>query len=240
MADENPEVSGQTGEAELPTPQFSGSDGSPTSTDADALVSRLAEKLMPQLEETIERKAKSLQDKRFSKIERALGVRSGVLAELEELGTTVPKDVQSELRLRELEERITQQSNQPAPVSDNGLSRQKAAVAEAIAELKKYELDPNDAGFIELLRGQYANRGEFDLKVSRYVVGKLAPQKPANPADVVQPPVRSGATEKGPAQLEADYQKEMAAIVQNTRGEHKLRAITDLKDKYRKAGLQKL
>jgi len=58
---------------------------------------------------------------------------------------------------------------------------------------------------------------------------------------LVQPPVKTAAVgEKSLAQLEANYQKEIAQIAQTKRGEEKLRAIADLKAKYREAGLNKV
>jgi len=227
---ENQLESNQPGDQELPTPEFSESGVSSTSTGADEIVS----KLTPILEQIVERKVQSVKDKRFSEIEKALGGRAKLLAELEGAGVSIPKEVQSELRLRELEERIAQTSTQPAQVSDAGPSQQKAAVTEAIAELKKYDLDPNDAGFIELLRGKYANRAEFDLKVSHYVVGKLVPQKPANPADVVQSPARAGATEKSVETLTTEYQNEMLAA---PRGRAGATVRAELKAKYQKQGV---
>jgi hypothetical protein len=237
MATETPLESSQSGEAELPTPQFSEKGDSSTSSGADEIVS----KLLPHLEQIIERKVQSTKDKRFSEIEKALGGRSKVLAELEELGQPVSKEALGELRLRELEERLTQPTTQPAQVRDNGLSQQRAATTEAIAELNKYGLSSDDADFLALLRGTYPNRAAFDLEVSRHIVKKIAPPKPANPADVVQPPVRASAVgEKSPAQLETDYQKEILEISQSKRGDEKLRAIAALKAKYREAGLNKL
>jgi hypothetical protein len=183
--------SGQTGNQDLPTPEFSDQPGaSSTSADADAIVS----KLLPQLEQLIERKVQSTKDKRISQIEKALGGRLDLLAELEEQGVSIPKDVRTEMQIRELQERINQPaSEQPAPARDTGLSHPKQAVTDAITELQKYELDTNDAAFIELLRGKYANREAFDLKVQQHIVSKLKPQKPASIADVVQAPAKGGA-----------------------------------------------
>src|SRR3990167_5992406 len=97
MATENSEVSSQPENEELPTPQFSGSGDSPTSTDAEALVSRLVESLTPKIEEAIERKVKSAQDKRLSKVDeaerirKALRGRADLLAELESSGVQISK-----------------------------------------------------------------------------------------------------------------------------------------------------
>jgi metal-dependent amidase/aminoacylase/carboxypeptidase family protein len=175
---------------ELPIPQFSEKGDSSTSSGADEIVS----KLLPQLEQIIERKVQSQKDKRISEIEKVLGGRDKILAELESEGVNIPKDVRTQMQIRELTERLTQQSTQPAQQVVDGSTTQKAAVTDAIAELKKYDLSSNDADFLALLRGKYTNRAEFDLAVSRHVVGKLAPQKPANPADVVQSPARATVT----------------------------------------------
>lgn len=236
MAEEKSQVNGGTGEAELPTPTFSEtSDGSP-SADADAIVS----KLQPLIESLVERKVQSTKDKRFSDIEKVLGGRLGLLAELEALGQEIPKEVRSEMRFRELEERLNQ-TPQPAPVRDDGSSRQKAAVTDAISELQKYGLDPNDASFIELLRGKYANRAEFDLSIQRHIVNRLAPPKPASPAGVTQAPATAAPRgEKTAEQLEEDYQKEAGAILQKKTGDERIRAIANLKQKYRGLGLDKV
>jgi hypothetical protein len=231
MATENQLESSQPGEqGDLPTPEFSESGASSTSSGADEIVS----KLLPQLEQIIERKVQSTKDKRFSELEKVLGGRSKILAELESEGVTIPKEVRTQMQIRELEERLAGQSTQPAPVVDNGLSTQKAAVTEAIAELKKYELDANDAGFIELLRGKYANRAEFDLKVSRYVVGKLAPQKPANPADVVQPPARAGA--QGSADV-GDLQAELIKLAKSPSAPGAMQRMAEIKKQLTEAGV---
>ena len=236
--------SSQPGEAEeLPTPTFSGQGDSSTSEGADAIVSKsrseLLDELKPFIQETIERQVQSTKDKRISKIEKSMG-RLGLLAELEEQGATIPDNLKQEMRFRDLEERLEQPA-QPAPVRDDGSSQQRQAVTEAIAELNKYNLSSNDPGFIELLRGQYPSRQAFDLKVKDYIIGKVVPPKPANPSDVVQSPSTSRAVDNNnPAKLEADYQKELSNIAQTMRGDEKIRAIANLKVKYREAGLNKI
>lgn len=192
MATDNQTESGQTGTQDLPTPEFSEQATSSTSSGADEIVN----KLLPHLEQMIEKKVQSVKDKRFSEIEKVLGGRSKLLAELEEAGVPITKEVRAEMRIRELEERLTQPNNQPAQERVDGSTQTRTAATDAIAELKKYELSPNDPEFLALLRGKYQNRAEFDLAVSRHVVGKLAPQKPPNPADVVQSPATSPSTGK--------------------------------------------
>ena len=235
MAEEPQLESNQPGEAELPTPSFSGSGDSSPSGGADEIVSKirsaLLEDLKPVIQQTIERQVQSTKDKRIADIEKKMG-RLGLLAELEEQGATIPENLKQEMRFRDLEERLTQ-STQPAQSRDDGSSQQKQAVTEAIAELSKHGLDTNDAGFIQLLRGQYKNRAEFDLAVTRHVVAKLAPQKAASPADVVQAPATGGVAGKSVEALTSDYQKEMLAA---KRGDKT--AIRAIKDKYIKLGVQ--
>ena len=226
MADENPEVSGQTGEPELPTPSFSETGGSPTSTGADEIVS----KLTPILEQIVERKVQSVKDKRFSEIEKALGARQRVLAELESDGVSIPKEVRTQMQLRELEERLAQATGQPASPNVDGSTSQKAAVTEAITELKEHGLATDDPDFIEILRGRYASRAEFDLKVQKYINRKLRPTKPANPADVVQSPAARGAST-------VDVEKLTARLMELSKQPSKYaKEIAEIGDQLKKAG----
>lgn len=231
MATDNQLESSQPGEqGDLPTPEISESGASSTSSGADEIVS----KLLPQLEQMIERKVQSTKDKRISEIEKVLGGRSKILAELESEGVNIPKDVRTQMQIRELEERLAQQTGQPAPVVDNGLSTQKAAVTDAIAKLTEYGLSSNDPAFIELLRGKYQNKDAFDKAVLGHVVGKLAPQKPANPADVVQPPARAGATEKSKEALTSEFKQKMLEAPRGAKGDAERRA---LKNEYIQKGV---
>lgn len=217
MAENQLESSPPEGQ-ELPTPEFSESGDSSTSTGAEDIVS----KLLPQLEQIIERKVQSTKDKRISEIEKVLGGRNKILAELESEGVTIPKEVRTQMQIRELEERLAGQSTQPAPASVDGSTLQKAAVTEALAELKENGLTTDDPAFIEILRGQYQSREAFDLKVQKYINGKLKPQKPANPADVVLSPATTPAASSGDtaakiarlAQLQLQPTKNKAEIAQ--------------------------
>ncbi len=208
MATETPLESSQSGEAELPTPQFSEKSDSSTSSGADEIVS----KLLPHLEQIIERKVQSTKDKRFSDIEKALGGRSKILAELESEGVAIPKEVRTQMQIRELEERLAGQSSQPAPERVDGSTQQKAAVTEAIAELKDNGLTTDDPAVIEVFRGKYGSRAEFDLAIQKYINQKLRSPKPANPADVVQPPVRSSATGVTADSIEKGYLDAIAKV----------------------------
>lgn len=109
------------------------------------------------------------------------------------------------------------------------------SVADAIAEVEAYQLPPNDPNFIDLLR-----KGVTKDKVRDYILERKKPNPPASPAGVTQAPAVSPARgEKSEAQLETDFQKEAAQIVQNTSGDARIRALAALKTKYRGMGLQK-
>jgi hypothetical protein len=203
---ENQLESSPSGEQELPTPSFSDQGDSSTSSGADEIVS----KLLPQLEQIIERKVQSQKDKRFSEIEKVLGGRSKLLAELESDGVSIPQEVRTKMEIRELRDQIAQQPAQPVQARDDGSSQQKTATTEAIAELKEQGLEV-DADVIAIFRGQYKSRAEFDLAVQKHINRKLRPAKPANPADVVQAPVRTGATEKSVDALTDEYKNKMRA-----------------------------
>ena len=241
MATEDPQVqSDPAGNPDLPNPTFSDPGSSQSDAEADALVSKLIEKLTPKIEDTLEKRIQSIKDSRLDKVDqadrfrKALRGRPDLLAELEDAGVEIPKDVRTEMRLRELEGREAEPSTQLAQPRVDGSTQQRAAVSEAIAELSKYGLDQNDAGFIELLRGKYANRAEFDLKIQRYIVGKIAPQKPANPADVVQSPVTAGATSKGVETLALEYKTKMLAAPRGRAGDAQRAA---LKAEYERQGV---
>lgn len=225
---ETPLESDQPENQGLPIPEFSENGGSSTSSGADDIVG----KLLPQLEQLIEKKMQSQKDKRIDRIEKALGGRDKILAELEADGVNIPKEVRTQMQIRELQDQLAQRSTQPAQPPVDGSTGQRAAVSDAIAELKKHELDTNDADFIALLRGKYNNRAEFDLAVSRHVVKKLTPQKPANPADVVQSPASGGITEKSAEALTDEYKQKMRAA----RGNKSL--LTSTREAYLQKGVK--
>lgn len=213
---------------ELPTPEFSDKGDSSTSSGADEIVS----KLLAQLEPLIDKKVQSTKDKRISQIEQVLGGRSKILAELESEGVSIPKEVRTQMEIRELREQIAQQPAQPAEVRDTGLSQPKTAVTEAIAKLQQYGLEANDPGFIEILRGRYANRTEFDNKVMSHILTKLAPPKPANVADVTQSPATARTTEKSVEALTEEYKQKM----REARGNRPL--LSTLRAEYQSKGVK--
>jgi hypothetical protein len=153
----------------------------------------------------------------------------GRIAELAKAGKS-----ESEIEERLLLDQILQErkgSLSPTPTEGTEQRGQGQVDVQEIA--KQLNLDVNDKDIADAVAtGNLVN-------VMKVAMSKANTPSPG-PED--SPPILggSGNREKSPAQLEADYQKELATIAQSTRGEHKLRAITDLKEKYRKAGLPKL
>lgn len=223
MDKENQESS-TDGTEELPTPSFSNTGDSSTS-DPNVSVSRLSPADLQAIEQIVDRKVQSTKDKRFAKIEERLGLRDGLLADLEAQGVTIPENVRTQMQIRDLQEQLTQRPQQPAQAGDNGMSSPRQAVTEAISELKKHGLDPNDAEFIAIARGNYKDRAAFDLAVSRHVIGKLTPATPASPATATQGPARSSAQDDGGKRFSDKYEAELAKIPRgNIDGIRKLRA----------------
>lgn len=212
------------GGTESPTSSPSVSNGQRLS-NVDALVKRVEE---------LEKANRGLQkgiDKRFerqdSNIKRIL--------ELKEQGLN-ESQIARELWI---DQQIQGQEAPPQPPVGNERARQATdtgsafSVADAIAEIEGYNLPVDGSDVINLLRDKQLSKE----KVKDYILGKVKPPKPANPADVVQAPA-ARKTDTGPAQLKANYDKEIANIAQTMRGDAKIKAISDLKVKYREAGLQ--
>ena len=102
------------------------------------------------------------------------------------------------------------------------------------------DLPANDSRVTELKLKYSGNPVEYG-KAALALKGSFNTQPPS-PAEQLPP---SGGqqprrVDKTPAQLEADYQNEIATIAQTLRGDEKLRAIANLKVKYREAGLNKI
>ena len=216
-----------TGGTESPTSSPSGGQGQQLSPDVSALVKQV---------DDLKKEIRGLQkgtDKRFEKFDGNIKR----ILELKEQGLTEPQ-IQRELWI---DQQMQGQNPHPPEPVGNENSRQAPDVESAFRKLEEYQLPQDDANFLALIRRSSGmDKTAFEVEVNNYVLGKVKPQKPANPADVVQSPVTSAAVgERSASQLEADYQKEIAAIAQTHKGDAKIKAITDLKTKYREAGLQK-
>lgn len=152
MNDET-KVSGSTVDEGVPTPTFTEKTDSPTS-NVDELAKKVAELLSP----TIENKVKSLQDKRFSSIEKKLGG----LEELEQLGATIPESVKTEYRNRELNQRLEEiEKRTSSSPQTNSQGSGKVEANEWSRVIEEVGLDLKSPETISFLRGEYRNVDHF-------------------------------------------------------------------------------
>jgi hypothetical protein len=207
-----------TGGQEQPTSTPSGGQGQQLSPDVSVLMNEVKE---------LKKELRGIQkgtDKRFERqddnIKRIL--------ELKEQGLSEPQ-IKRELYIDSL---MQGQSASPAEPVGNENSRQTPDVESAFRTVEEYGLSQNDPDFIALLRGvSKMDKATFDAKVKDFVLGKVKPPKPASPADVVQAPVRTGATDKSKDALKSDYVKDMQAA----RGSKA--TVRQVQAKYRELGL---
>jgi hypothetical protein len=186
-----------TGGQESPTSAPSGSQQGQPLPDVGALVRQVEE---------LGKQVKGIQkgtDKRFEQI----GGNIKRILELKEQGLN-ESQIQRELWI---DSQMQGQNLTPeAPVGNAG-GRQAPDVesftaADAISQIEKYNLPVNDSSVLELLRDKNLTSG----KVKDYILQKVAPQKPASVADVVQSPVRGGQQEKSQTALTQEYLTEMS------------------------------
>jgi hypothetical protein len=207
-----------TGGQEQPTSAPSGGQQGQQLSDVSALVKQIGD---------LEKQIRGLQkgtDKRFerqdSDIKRIL--------ELKEQGLSEPQ-IQRELLLDQL---ISSQVAPPATPVGNVSQGQAPDIESAFRTVEEYGLSQNDPDFIALLRGvSKMDKAAFDVKVKDFVLGKVKPPKPPNPADVVQAPARAGATDKSVDALTDEYKKQVRAARGNRT------EIVRLRGEYQKQGV---
>jgi hypothetical protein len=178
------------------------------------------------------RMAQSTKDKKVAAIEKRLGMTD--LAELEAMGATIPENVKTEYRFRNLEQSPSESSpEQPASSPGNGAALTAQDVSEVV---KKYQLDANESDVLEALRGTYRNRDHFEASLASLALARAnRPQPSPAEASSLQAPA-SGVTPDEKS-LRASYDKELTQIAQTQRGDAKIKAIADLKMKYREKGV---
>jgi hypothetical protein len=230
-----PESAGEQSSQELPVPTLESASqvSSTSSVDTKALAAEVAKLLKPDFEKV----AQSTKDKRIAALEKKLGV--GDLAELKEMGVEIPEKVEWEYRFRQLEtQRQAPEAPGQTPTSQgSGATLTAQDVSEVV---KNFNLDANTPEVLEALRGTYRNRDHFEATLARMAMAKTSKPTPSATEATSLAGAANRGSEKSPAALEADYQKELLAISQTRRGDEKLRAIAGLKAKYREAGLSKI
>lgn len=207
-----------TGGTESPTSSPSGGQGQQLS-DVSALV-KSVEELRKEL-----RGIQKGTDKRFerqdSNIKRILELKEQGLSE---------SQIQRELVLDRL---IGGQDTPPAEPVGNENSKQAADVESAFRTVEEYGLSQNDPDFIALLRqSSKLEKTAFDAKVKDFVLGKVKPPKPANPADVVQSPATRGATSVDVDKLSA----EITQLYKTPSAPGAMARITEIQKQLKEAG----
>lgn len=213
----------------LPIPKLeTPSQASPSSVDTDAIVKQVEERLRREI-----RQAQSMKDKETAAANKKLGIDD--LSELEAMGATIPENVKTEYRFRQLEtQRGTDNSPaRQAPSPGNGAELTATDVSEVV---KNYQLDANQPEVLEALRSTYRNRDHFEATMARLAMAKTKqPQPtPAESGSLQAPPPAGGTDLKG---LQAAYEKRRDEIAQTQRGDAKIKALSDLKVEYRGRGL---
>ena len=182
----------------------------------ELVVERVVEKLSP----VLEKKLQSMTDKRFSKVDKALG-----LSELEEMGVQIPDHIKTEMRLRNLE-----QQSQPVqqPSRGSGAPQDSDAVSQVI---KDAGLDANQPEVISLLSGQYRNLDHFQAEAYKLKV-RLANRPTSRTPDSA--PAAQGGTggvEKSVESITSEYTEKMRKLGPGHAAEFRA-----LKEEYRKKG----
>lgn len=207
-----------TGGAESPASQTSGGQGQPL-PDVSALARRLDEqdKLIRGLQKGTDKQIAQVN----SNVKRIL--------ELKEQGLN-EEQIKRELWI---DQQMQGQTPHPQAPVGNESARQAPDVESAFKKLEEYNLDQNDQEFISLVRqSSRLDKAAFDEQVNGYVLGKLKPQKPANPSDVVQSPVTGGQQPKSQTALTQEYLNEMSGA----RGKG-FQVGDAIKQKFREKGL---
>lgn len=200
---------------EPPTPKFT--EVSPASPPSTPDISTLAAEVAKQLRPDFEKLVQSTKDKRFSEIEKRLG-----LAELEEMGATIPDNVKLEMRLREMESRS---SVQP-PIQGRVEPQDSEQVSTVIKEV---QLDANSPETISLLRGTYRNIDHFRAEAYALKAKQLNQKQPdLSAAPAMQTPPQS---EKSAEARTSDYIKDVKAARGNKA------EIRRIQEKYKKEGV---
>src|SRR5512138_315937 len=169
---------------------LSGGSEQPTSTPSDTSPQQLSPDVSALVKEVTElrKELRGLQkgsDKRFERQDENIKR----ILELKEQGLTQPQ-IERELWI---DQQMKGQDTPPqAPGGTEG-ARQAPNVESAFRKLEEYNLQQNDSDFLAILRkSQNMTPEQFDKEVDGFVLRKVKPSKPANPADVVQPPARGG------------------------------------------------
>ncbi len=204
-----------------------GGDAQPNSVDVDALVDRLLEH--PKFSDALGRKVQSQKDRRINKLQQGQGeIRESLDRVLELMDGGMSQDdamFRWEVEQEILARRSSQEGAPSEPESPPD-KQPKAPSEETEQLLKVLGIAPNDPDVIKILmKGEYTSQDFINLAIDR---GSETPA-PA-PAGIVP---SGGGGQSNPSDLQAQYNADLEKV---RRGD--VDAIANLKEKYRKLGLQ--
>ena len=138
----------------------------------------------------------------------------------------------------QLAERFLNES--PGQIAGNDSNR-AVKPAEVFTRIEQaMQFDDNDVAVAAVKKAYAGDPLEMISQLAQLKITQ-ANIKPAGPAGALPPSGGIGGSreKKSTEQLEADYQKEIRNIAATMRGDQKIQAITNLKARYREAGLEK-
>lgn len=214
--------------------QSSSSQSQPLEANFAAEIAKLQKKIDAQDGEI--RALKSGKDKA---VDRVVKSQEETLAKLASYLNVDESQIREAQRQSVLDDLIAERmgKSQPEPAIQGRVESSGASVELQVID-RMLDLPANDSRVTEL-KLKYADPVEYGK--AALALQKSLNTQPPSPAEQLLPEgSNTRKSEKTPAQLEADYQKEMGVIASTKRGDEKLRAIAATKAKYREAGLNKL
>lgn len=112
----------------------------------------------------------------------------------------------------------------------NGAS---GADVKAVAELQRYNLDPNSAESVALLRSLASLTGDAkEAKLKQYILDQVAPKQPPSPAGFTQAPATGGMVQTNVDAL----QSEINILYRNPSAPGAMKRISEIKELLNKTG----
>ncbi len=146
---------------EVPTPKFTETsrDSATSALDPVEIAKQVADILRPDFEKM----AQSTKDKRIAALEKKVGS----LAELEEMGVTIPENVKTEYRQRELDQRIKELESRGTASTQNSQGSGKVETSEWSRIIDEVGLDTKSPEYIGFMRQEFRNLDHFEAEANR-------------------------------------------------------------------------
>jgi len=202
-----------------PTSQNGAPNDKPNSIDEEALVTKLVQRLTPEIEKMVQSKS----DRRFSQFERKFDVIQKELRDSLEADGLEQDEIDAELQKLTRRLPIAKTQTTPASDKDKGGTPTLAPAEAERAVLVALGLKEDDPDVLAFNERKITDPIERIAALTNIATNKL---KPANPA-AVQPSAGQSVT------LKSQYDNDMKAVKQGD-----IDSIYRVKDKYRKLGLK--